>query len=77
MYSRSLFSYWAWQLKAIMNHDIYRPFGNSMEHSAKAVRAKTFIIWAQQHLMVNPEPAQTYAKHLQADTFALTGDCRH
>jgi hypothetical protein len=77
MYSRSLFSYWAWQLKATMNHDIYRPFENSMEQSAKAVRAKTFITWAQQHLMVNPEPAQTYAKHLQADTFALTGDCRH
>jgi homoserine O-acetyltransferase/O-succinyltransferase len=68
---------WAWQLKAIIGHDIYRSFGNSAEQSAKAVRAKTFIIWAQQDLMVNPEPAQTYAKHLQADTFVLTGDCGH
>jgi homoserine O-acetyltransferase/O-succinyltransferase len=70
-------SNWAWQLKAIMGHDIYKTFGNSAEGSAKAVHAKTFIIWSQQDLMVNPEPAQAYAKLLHADTLALTGDCGH
>lgn len=68
---------WAWQVKAIMDHNIYRYFGNSMEHTAKAVHAKSLIIWAQQDLMVNPEPARTYANLLQADTFVLTGDCGH
>jgi homoserine O-acetyltransferase len=70
-------SNWAWQLKAMMDHNIYRPFGNSAEGSAKAVRAKTFVVWSQQDLMVNPEPAQTYAKLLHADTLALIGDCGH
>jgi homoserine O-acetyltransferase len=68
---------WAWQLNAITDHDIYRSFGNSAQKSAEAVRAKTLIIWALQDLMVNPEPAQTYAKLLRAETFVLTGECGH
>ncbi|MEI8173034.1 MAG: alpha/beta fold hydrolase [Deltaproteobacteria bacterium] len=68
---------WAWQLKAIMDHDIYRPFGKAIAPTAKTVRAKALIIWAQQDLTVNPEPAQAFARYLQADTFDLTGDCGH
>ncbi len=68
---------WAAQLNAIMDHDISRTFGRSMEGAAKAVRARALIIWAQQDLAVNPEPSQTFAGLLQADTFVLTGDCGH
>ena len=70
-------SNWAWQLKAMLDHNVYKPYGNSVEQSAKVIRAKTFITWSQQDLMVNPEPAQRYAKLLQTDTFVLTGDCGH
>jgi homoserine O-acetyltransferase len=68
---------WAWQLKAIMNHDIYRSFGEAIDPAAKTIRAKALIIWAQQDLAVNSEPAQTFAKYLHADTFELPGDCGH
>lgn len=68
---------WAWQVKAIMDHDIYRSFGEAMDPAAKTTRAKALIIWAQQDLTVNSEPAQALAKYLHADTFELPGDCGH
>jgi homoserine O-acetyltransferase len=68
---------WAWQLKAIMDHDIYRSFGEAIDPAAKTIRAKALIIWAQQDLTVNSEPAQALARHLHSDTFELPGDCGH
>jgi homoserine O-acetyltransferase len=68
---------WAWQVKAIMDHDIYRSFGEAVDPAAKTIRAKALIIWAQQDLAVNSEPAQTLARYLHADTFELPGDCGH
>ena len=68
---------WAWQLKAIIDHDIYRTFGEAIDPAAKTIRAKTLIIWAQQDLTVNSEPAQALARYLHADTFELPGDCGH
>ena len=68
---------WAWQLKAIMDHDIYRSFGEAIDPAAKTIRAKTLIIWARQDLAVNSEPARALAKYLHADTFEFNGDCGH
>lgn len=68
---------WARQLQAITDHDISRSFGKSLEQAAKAVRAKALIIWAEQDLAVQPEPAQRFAELLHAKTFVLTGDCGH
>ena len=68
---------WTWQVKAIMDHDIYRSFGEAIEPAAKTIQAKTIIIWAQQDLTVNSEPAQALARYLHADTFELPGDCGH
>ena len=68
---------WAWQLKAIIDHDIYRTFGEAIDPAAKTIRAKALIIWAQQDLTVNSEPAQALARCLHADTFELPGDCGH
>jgi homoserine O-acetyltransferase len=68
---------WAWQVKAIMDHDIYRSFGDAIDPAAKTIRAKALIIWAQQDLAVNSEPAQALAGYLHADTFELPGDCGH
>jgi hypothetical protein len=36
---------WAWQVKAIMDHDIYRSFGEAMNPAAKTIRAKALIIF--------------------------------
>lgn len=68
---------WVWQLKAIMDQDIYRSFGEAVDPAVKTMRAKALIVWARQDLTVNPEPAQLLAKSLQADTFEFTGDCGH
>jgi len=68
---------WAWQLKAIMNHDIYRSFGEAIDPAAKAIKAEVLIIWAQQDLIVNPEPARTLAGLINASTFEFSGDCGH
>jgi homoserine O-acetyltransferase len=68
---------WAWQVKAIMDHDIYRSFGEAIDPAVKTIRAKALIIWAQQDLAVNSEPAQALARYLHADTFELPGDCGH
>jgi len=68
---------WAWQLKAIIGHDISKRFGKSMEQAAKAVHAKTLIVWAQQDLAVHSEPAQAFAKLMKSETFMLGGNCGH
>ncbi len=68
---------WAAQLKAIMDHDIYRSFGKEIVAATKTIRAKALIIWTLQDLTVNPEPAQTFARYLQAETSELAGDCGH
>ena len=68
---------WAWQVKAIMDHNIYSSFGNAIDTAAETIQAKALIIWAQQDLAVNSEPAKALAKYLHADTFELPGDCGH
>lgn len=68
---------WAWQLKAIMGHDIYRSFGGNLEAAAKTIRAKALIVSAKQDLAVNPEPARILAGYLNADILELPGDCGH
>jgi homoserine acetyltransferase len=64
-------------VKAIMDHNIYSSFGNAIDTAAETIQAKALIIWAQQDLAVNSEPAKALAKYLHADTFELPGDCGH
>ena len=67
----------AWQLKAMMNHDVYRYFNNSGEQAAAAVRARVLVIVAQQDHMVNPTYSLEFAKLLKAETLELMNDCGH
>jgi homoserine O-acetyltransferase len=68
---------WAWQLKAIMNHDIFKPFGGSPEKAARLAKARTLIVIARQDQLVYPEPARTFGALLKAKTFELGSDCGH
>ena len=68
---------WAWQVKAIVGHDIYRSFGGKLEEAVKTIRAKALIVWAKQDLTANSEPAQILAGYLHADTLELPGNCGH
>jgi homoserine O-acetyltransferase len=68
---------WAWQLKAMMAHDICKPFEGSVERAATAVHARVLVVVSQQDHLVTPESARVFAKLLKAETFELTSDCGH
>ena len=68
---------WAWQLKAIIGHDIYRSPVLSEEDAARVMRAKLLVIVSRNDLMVNPEPSLALARALKAETLVLQGDCGH
>jgi homoserine O-acetyltransferase len=74
---------WAYQLKAMMSHDIYKTsesaqLGKTDEETARSITARfVLIVTATQDHMVNPLPARELARMIQAQTLELTGDCGH
>ena len=68
---------WAWQVKAMLGHDIYKTYGESPERAAAMVRARVLVITSQQDHVVNPAPARAFAQILKAETLELTSDCGH
>jgi homoserine O-acetyltransferase len=68
---------WASQLKAMLGHDIYKPYGESAELTAATVQARVLVIVSQEDQAVNPEPALAFARLLKAETVQLTSDCGH
>ncbi|HYS54859.1 MAG TPA: alpha/beta hydrolase [Thermoanaerobaculia bacterium] len=55
-------------LGAMIGHDI---------GSIEAVRAKMLVVVAQQDHMVNPAPAEEFARATKSELLVLTGDCGH
>ncbi len=68
---------WLWQLKAIMAHDVFKPFNGSEEMAAKKVTAKLLVITAEQDYMVNPEPSLRFARLTDAKTLKIKSECGH
>jgi len=68
---------WAWQLGAVMDHDVYRSCGGSPAAAAKVIRAQVLVVWSRQDLAICPEPALALASCLGAETCELPGDCGH
>jgi homoserine O-acetyltransferase len=68
---------WAWQVKAIIGHDIFKPPVTSEERAAKSIRTKLLVIVSRNDLMVNPEPALALANVLESKSLVLQGDCGH
>ncbi|MBL8189211.1 MAG: homoserine acetyltransferase, partial [Acidobacteria bacterium] len=67
---------WASQLRAMMAHDISKPFG-SMTKAAQTVKAKVLVVVARQDMMVNPDPAVEFARLLKADVLEVNNACGH
>jgi homoserine O-acetyltransferase len=65
------------QMQAMMALDITEKFGGSWERTAKAVRAKGFVIVARLDHVVTQQPALDFAKLLNARTLVLESDCGH
>ena len=65
------------QYEAGLAFDLSRPFGNSLERAAAAVKAKVLVIVASQDHAANPAPALEFAKLLGAQTLVLDSECGH
>lgn len=68
---------WAWQLKAMLRHDVTRPFDGSLSAAAAAVEAEVLVVTVMQDHMVNPRPAQRFAETLGAESLSLDTPCGH
>jgi homoserine O-acetyltransferase len=66
-----------YQCKAVIGHDISKPFGGSMPEAAKHVKAKMLIISSKQDHLVNPIPAIEFSKLLPAKLLVLDSDKGH
>ena len=66
---------WLSQLEAMIHHDAAH--GGSMEEAEKRVKARVLVVVAAQDHMVNPRPAEDFAKAIGAKVFVLDSDCGH
>jgi len=68
---------WRSQLKAMMSLDVTQDFNGSLEEAALSTKADFFIVVGLQDHMVNPTPAITFGKYVQAPVLKLDSDCGH
>lgn len=65
------------QTQAMMQLDVSREFGGSLERAAKAVKAKVFVVVSRFDHVVTPGPATEFASLLGAKLLELESDCGH
>src|SRR5215216_1516385 len=65
------------QVQAMLDLDVSREFGGSLERAARAVKAKVFVVVAKYDHVVTPGPATEFATLLGAKLLSLEGDCGH
>jgi len=65
------------QVQAMLDLDVSREFGGSLERAARAVKAKVFVVVAKYDHVVTPGPATEFATLLGAKLLSLDGDCGH
>ncbi len=68
---------WAWQIKAMLRHDVTEPFGGSLSVAAATVDADVLVVTMTQDHMVNPRPARRFAREMGAQQLALDTPCGH
>ncbi len=65
------------QREAIMELDIPREFGVSLEQAAKKIHSRMLVIVSAEDHMVNPVPAVEFAKAIGAPILTLDSPCGH
>jgi homoserine O-acetyltransferase len=65
------------QIRALLSHDISKPFGGSMPSAARRVRARALIVISRRDHTANPQPSLALAKTIDAQVVELTTDCGH
>lgn len=66
---------WLYQLEAMIHHDVAH--SGSMDDAEKRVKARVLVVVAAQDHMVNPLPAEEFAKAIGAKVFILDSDYGH
>jgi len=66
-----------YQLKALIAHDIAKPYNSDLAQAAKQVKAKMTIIVQKQDHLCNPQPAMDFSKLLPAKLVVLDSDQGH
>src|SRR6185295_14276430 len=65
------------QTQAMMQLDVTREFGGSLERAAKAVKAKVFVVVSRFDHVVTPGPAIEFGSLLGAKILNLESECGH
>ncbi len=65
------------QLKAMQNHDIFKAFSGSLQETAEHVQARVLFILSESDHLLNPLPAEQFAKYINAEVLLLKGNCGH
>jgi homoserine O-acetyltransferase len=66
---------WLSQLEAMIHHDVAR--AGAMDAAESRVKARVLVVVAAQDHMVNPLPAEDFAKAIGAKVFVLDSECGH
>jgi len=66
---------WLSQLEAMIHHDVSH--SGSMDDAEAHVKARVLVVVAAQDHMVNPKPAEDFAKAIGARVIVLESDCGH
>ena len=65
------------QLKAMLSHNIYRHFNNSVEETVNAIQAKVLVMVNQTDHLVNPAAAQEFTAKSDAELILLENNSGH
>ena len=65
------------QLQAMIDHDVARNFGGSLDDAAAAVEAEFLNVVGLRDHMVTPSPALRFAEQIGAGSLSLESDCGH
>ncbi len=68
---------WDSQVRAIMTHDVTKPYEGSMEKAAERVRAAVMVVVSPEDHMVYPGPALEFAGLVKAEVVTLSGKYGH
>lgn len=66
----------AWQVKAILTHNIYA-LPEASANLARLNRSSTLIIISKQDIMLSPAPAREFAQSTGTGSFTFDSDCGH
>ena len=68
---------WAWHARAILRHDVTRHYGGDLTRAASVWKGRMLVVTATNDHSISPQPAQEFARYVDADTLVLSGAAGH